>query len=168
MLKCPRCGSALQTLDLPCPHCAVPVSTREATEFSKTFTNRTTYRYRPEELLQRVNAWLRAQTDIISVGMIMSRDRVGLITSITLSCRIGWGPSRSRFQFARLVLMSGFAGHRRVDLGDALNEWADLNPGCRRMNHWVLSTHGRPVETWLLYTEEASPMSDPAPQRADL
>jgi len=145
----------------------VPASTREATEFSKTFPNRTTYRYRPDELLLRVNDWLGSQTDIISLGMIMSRDRVGLISSITLSCRIGWGPTGSRFQFARLVLMSGFAGHRKTDLGDALNDWAERNPGCRRVNHWVLSTHGRPVEAWLLYSEEARPLPDPAPERAD-
>ena len=87
------------------------------------------------------------------------------MSEVTLSCRMGWEPVPYRLQFARLVLLSGFLGRRRTELGHALNQWADNNPGRKRLNHWVLSLAGRPVEAWLLFAERlpsgVAPLSQP-------
>ena len=88
--------------------------------------------------------------------MIIQRDRQGLVNEVTLSCQMGWEPVPYRFQFARLVLLSGFLGRRRTELGHTLNQWADDNPGRKRLNHWALALAGRPVEAWLLYAERLS------------
>ena len=66
--RCPRWGQNLATLDRPLPRSASDQALAAPSEFSKTFPNRTAYRYRPEDLVDRINNWLLNQTDLIGLG----------------------------------------------------------------------------------------------------
>jgi hypothetical protein len=168
VLRCPECDSAIQTLDLPCPFCTERTDRREDLEhtFSKTFEVRTAYRYRPDDLVHNVNRFLSDQRGLARLGAHVHLDRQGLVGGITLHCVSGPEPSPSAFQFARVRLADGFLlPRRRKDLGAALNAWSDAHADCRRLNNWVITMNGRPVETWILYaTQRHQPIELTPPQ----
>jgi len=171
--RCPDCGSPLQTLDLPCPLCAFHDETSKDLHhtFSKTFEIRTAYRYRPEELVQKVNAFLWEQHTLDRLSTTFHRDRQGLVGGMTLTCVAGPEPVPVAFQFERIRLVTGdLLARKRQDVGVALNDWAEKNPSFRLANTWVISIHGRSVEVWVLYaTRRQTPIqtlsaNEPSPR----
>jgi hypothetical protein len=161
VLKCPDCDAPIQTLDLPCPVCVERAARGNDLEhaFSKTFEIRTAYRYHPDELVQNVNRFLWDERGLRRLGAHVHLDRQGLVGGITLHCVSGPEPSPSAVQFARVRLVDGsLVTRRRKDLGEALNGWSDENPAARRLNNWVITMNGRPVETWIMY---ATPRDEP-------
>ena len=159
VLHCPDCGSPIQTLDLPCPVCLAQESADELKHaFSKTFENRTAYSYRPNEFITKLNLWLIEQRTLERLGTTIHLDRQGLVRGVTLHCTAGSGPAPAAFQFDRIPLTKGTLFPRKhQDLGQALNAWSDAHPHFQRLNSWVMSMNGRPVETWVLF---AMPWAD--------
>jgi hypothetical protein len=155
VLRCPQCGSLLQTLDLPCPVCVAEVAPPPDDlkhTFSKTFQNRTAYQYRPDAFVTTLNRWLMEQRTLERLGVNIHLDRQALVRGVTLDCTSGSEPATAAFQFARIPSAKGIVFARNhQDLGQALNAWVEMHPHFRRLNNWVMSMNGRPVETWLLY-----------------
>ena len=161
MLACPECGGVLQTVDLPCPQCALggdldddPSSLHE---YSRTFRNRTAYRYRPAALATEISRWLGDQDGLLGVSLVFHRDLQALTGGATATCQASLRLTGARFQVAHVALAAGFLGQRRVAPGDALNRWADSNPSAWRLNHWIFSRGGVPTELWILYADGAAP-----------
>ena len=88
VLHCPDCGSPIQTLDLPCPVCMLYVvpDTRRPHKYSKTFEQRTAYRYRPDDFVASINVWLCEQRTLERLGADILLDRQGLVRGVTLHC----------------------------------------------------------------------------------
>jgi hypothetical protein len=164
---CPQCGTPIQTLDLPCPVCASHEQERDELRhgFSKTFEIRTAYSYKPETLVQNVNAFLWQQHTVDRLSANLHLDRQALVRGVTLHCVAGIQPVYAAFQFTRIRLAEGYLlPRKRRDVGTALNDWAESHPSFRRVNHWVISSNGRPVEVWLLYvTPRALPIDSNDP-----
>jgi hypothetical protein len=167
--RCPECGSPLQTLDLPCPVCAFHGETSKDLQhtFSKTFEIRTAYRYKPEELVEKVNTFLWLQHTVDRLSTTIHRDRQGLVKGMTLTCVAGSEPASTAFQFARIRLVTGdFLPRKRQDVGVALNDWMESHPSFRLANTWTISMNGRPVEVWVLYlTRRQTPIEISSPNQ---
>jgi len=155
MPLCPICATPLQTLDLPCPACDIdtPGPARIAYEYSKTFTNRTHTRYRPDEFVASLNEWLADQPGLLVVDVRVHQDRQSLVGAVTLTCRAESAPVDFQYQLERMELRSGWLGRRRTEVGEGLNRWLDANPHRRRVNYWVLSSNGVPMDLWILFME---------------
>ena len=173
MQLCPLCGTPLQTLDLPCAVCATQEEERDDLRhrFSKTFEIRTAYGYKPDTLVQNVNDFLWQQHTVDQLSANIHLDRQALVRGVTLHCVAGLVPVFAPFQFARIRLADGYLLPRnRRDVGTALNDWGEMHPSFRRVNHWVISTNGRPVEVWVLFVMprnlpiESSDPAVPSPQ----
>jgi hypothetical protein len=165
--RCADCGSPLQTLDLPCPVCVAAQEEARTLRhrFSKTFEIRTAYSYKPDELLHNVNSFLWTQSTVDQMSAHVHLDRQGFVRGITCHCVAGVELVPAAFQFARLRLVKGdLFVRRRQDVGTALNDWADQHPSFRKVNSWVISSHGRATEVWVLYlTPRSRPIDAPAP-----
>jgi len=161
MFVCPECGSVLQTMDLPCPECAVGADIEEDAsaslhEYSRTFRTRTAVRYRPAALAKDVSAWLATQDGLLGVSLIFHRDVQGLTCGATATCQASLHLTGAKFQVVHVPLAAGLLGKRRISPGDALNAWADGLPSAWRLNHWVFARAGVPTELWILYADGAS------------
>jgi hypothetical protein len=152
---CPDCGASLETLDEPCPSCGSTVLSFQDTihRHWKTFRNRTSHRYRPDEFVQDVNQWMSDQRGLLAAQWRIHRSREGLVRGVTLdmaesAVQVPW-----RLQFARVPLVEGLLGRNRKDLGEALNAWTDRNPNRRLQSYVILSSAGVDVELWVLFSE---------------
>jgi hypothetical protein len=168
MLACPECGTVLQTVDLPCPECALAVPADDDPsslhEYSRTFRNRTAYRYRPSVLASEISTWLAKQDSLLGVSLIFHRDLQALTGGATATCQASMRLTGARFQVAYVALAGRIFGQGRVSPGDALNGWADHNPSAWRLNHWIFTRGGVPAELWVLYADGALPSSSVSAQ----
>lgn len=151
---CPECGLVLQTLDLPCPACGPEFGEPQADcwtlhEYSKTFKTRHLYRPALDGFVSELNAWLESQPGLVSVIPLIHRDRHGVVSGVTLTCKASSRPVDGVFRLHRMLL-AGTLGIRRRELGTVLNEWGDKHPDLVRVGHQVLSSAGVPLECWLL------------------
>lgn len=160
---CPVCGHQLQTLDLPCPSCAIepPREGNDALqvrEFSQTLHSRRVIRYRPQEFVDQVNSWLNAHPGIVGINAVIHRDREG-VRSITFTCRAVLDPQPLRVQMECIPLRSSVGRRLHQDPGAALSAWSDANPQARRLNHWIYAASGNASEVWVMYVAPADTLS---------
>ena len=166
---CPGCGLVLQTLDLPCPACGPhPFETSGDSwtlhEYSKSFKTRHLYRPMPDQFVSELNRWMANEPGLVAVLPLIHRDRNGVVSGMTLTCKASSGPVEGVFRLHRLLL-AGTLGLRRRELGTVLNEWNDRHPDLDRVGHQVLSSVGVPLECWLLsFGPQLSPYADKDPR----
>jgi hypothetical protein len=157
MLICPKCGATLQTLDSPCPECLLEdPATHDASslhEYSRTFYNRTAYRYRPAVLADGMSRWLSNQDGLLGVNIIFHRDLLGLTGGATATCQASHRLTGATFRLTHIALARGLSSRRRTTPGDALNEWAARRPAAWRLHHWIFGRVGVPIELWILYAD---------------
>lgn len=151
---CPDCGLVLQTLDLPCPVCGpdrqeLAAHSWTLHEFSKTFRTRHLIRPVLDHFVSELNRWMANEPGLASVSPLVHRDRHGVVSGVTLTCKASSEPVDGVFRLHRLLLAGALGLHRR-ELGVVLNEWNDSHPDLTRVGHQVLSSAGVPLECWLL------------------
>jgi hypothetical protein len=160
--KCPSCGGTVTSLDDPCPHCLhtegdngedVPYT------YFKTFKNRTSFRYRPDDFVSTVNDWLSDETGLLNVDIVIHRVHGGLIGGVTLSCLGCSQPTGRLFQIDRVVLSKGTISQKAKPLGEALNEWNERNPDKQLLRFVSIGVATVVIEVWILFLSVAP---DPA------
>jgi|GEM_PF-2735684 len=159
---CPTCGNAVSSLDEACPYCLLtedPEPEAIPYEYFKTFKNRTSFRYRPDEFVVSINEWLLHETGLINLGVVIHRVQGGLISGVTLSCYGINLPTKRLFQFQRIVLAKGTFSQKATPLGEALNEWKERNPDKKMLRFVPLTLAAMVSEVWILFVSVAP---DPA------
>jgi hypothetical protein len=159
-LRCPDCGCPLQSLDLPCPQCAVNESSLlEITthSYSKSFEYRPgPFKYRPDEFAETINRWLADQKGLQNVTMAITLYQVRIKT-VTINCLGSNSPESLQFRLTRVPLNTGQIGRKLLPAGEALNNWMESNPNKRQITFWYVASGRVPFEVWLLYVEKPLP-----------
>ncbi len=123
--------------------------------YSKTFVNRTTDGYDPDEFVARVNRWLTVQQGLAGITMSLHVDSQLIVRGLTITCQVGANPSTALVQLARIGLGPDEQGEQGSEVGEALTEWSEANPQLTRVAYSAVTDGEVPKEIWVLYAEPA-------------
>ena len=154
MLRCPYCGSPIQTLDLPCAICASNAQPTDELRhsYTRSFDTRGASRSRPEDFLAQINHWLFHEETLEELSVQMHTNEQGLVRAMTFSCIASSRRKPLAFQFDRVRLaQSTLIVRDPQDIARTLVAWSGAHPGVQRLNNWIVALNGRPLETWVLF-----------------
>jgi hypothetical protein len=155
-------------LDLPCPVCGPaevsPLHDADIAtlhKYAKSFRTRHLIAPRPDDVIEKLNAWLSVEPGLVHVVPQIHRDHHDVVSVITVTRFASSRNPDFAFRLERVSLLIGKLRLHSRDVGEMLKDWAEAHTRRERVAHTVFARSGRPTQCWIL---SKGPRDDVAPE----